>query len=316
MKTQDACTDASRYGRYFLQFQRDKLFTEADDDENTDEENTSEDNTETNTDDGSTDTGNSEDQLPEDQQDGDKPVYNKNTRVIEVKPTRPRLKFTDDITPEDEPIDTGDSTEGDNPDTTPEDTSGEGDTTDGGDTGGDNMEFNDDSTTDNGESNPDEPDTSTEDSFDDSNADNPEGDEGNSDEPDTSSDENFDDNGDSENTDETNADAGGEEKKGPGLEYDSTRKYNLFKNYVSLANAINNYISKLENNLGEDTMTNQVYRKCTEKLREILDLCTDYMIMKFEISSYVQSLLFFQNLVIMIQKTFDLIAKFTKNKKK
>jgi len=100
-----------------------------------------------------------------------------------------------------------------------------------------------------------------------------------------------------------------EQKKGPGLEYDSTRKYNLFENYMSLANAIKNYISKLENSMGDNHEENLILKTSTEKLREIYELCYDYMTMKFEISSYVQSLLFFQNLVIMIQLVFDLLSK-------
>ena len=125
---------------------------------------------------------------------------------------------------------------------------------------------------------------------------------------------------DTDFTDDTGADAGtegeqpaegdaGGEKKGPGLEFDSTRKYNLFENYMSLANAINNYISKLEKNMSDDYVQNQVYKVATEKLREIHDLCYDYMTLRFEISTYVQSLLFFQELVIMVQMVFDLIEK-------
>ena len=97
--------------------------------------------------------------------------------------------------------------------------------------------------------------------------------------------------------------------QGPGLEYNSTRKYVLFKNFVSLSNAIDNYINKLEMRMGNDTEETILYKNATDKLREINDLCYDYITMKFEISSYVQSLLFFQNLVVMIQMVFDLISQ-------
>lgn len=107
-----------------------------------------------------------------------------------------------------------------------------------------------------------------------------------------------------------------EQKKGPGLEYDSTRKYNLFENYVSLSNALTNYITKLENNMGDNYEENLILKTSTEKLREIYQLCYDYMTMKFELSTYVQSLLFFQNLVIMVQLVFDLLSKTKKKLKK
>lgn len=100
-----------------------------------------------------------------------------------------------------------------------------------------------------------------------------------------------------------------EVKRGPGLEYDSTRKYILFENYLSLTNSITNYISKLEVTMGDNINENKIIKTATEKLREIHDLCYDYMTLKFEISTYVQSLLFFQNIVIMIQLVFDLLEK-------
>lgn len=108
-------------------------------------------------------------------------------------------------------------------------------------------------------------------------------------------------------------DQGGTSNNGPGLEYDSTRKYILFKNFLSLSNAIDNYISKLEASMGTDTTETLVLKNATDKLREINDLCYDYITMKFEISTYIQSLFFFQNLVVMVQKVFELLSK-TKKK--
>lgn len=291
-----------RYGKYFLNF--DEIYTEADDEETTDDTTVEDEtNTEDNPEETQEEPTETEDVPEETPAEDEKPHYNRNTRVIEIKPNnRSKIKFEDLLTPDDEEITddtTGDEeteTDETSPDSPVDDN--EPDTTDVsfGDETDDGIEFNDDSTTDNGEGDtegpaPDEPDTTDEDF-------------GAESEEDTNTDN---------NAGEQPAEG---EKKGPGLEYDSTRKYNLYKNFVSLNNAITNYISKLENNLGEDVITNQVYKKSTEKLREILELCNDYMIMKFEISSYVQSLLFFQNLVIMVQMVFDLIAKHTEKKKK
>lgn len=109
--------------------------------------------------------------------------------------------------------------------------------------------------------------------------------------------------------------AGQPSSNGPGLEYDSTRKYVLFKNYLSLSNAIDNYISKLEVNMGNDEKETVLLKSATDQLREINELCYDYITMKFEISSYIQALFFFQNLVVMVQKVFELLSK-TKKKLK
>ncbi len=123
--------------------------------------------------------------------------------------------------------------------------------------------------------------------------------------------------GDDTTTDDGTQDAsagntGDETKKGPGIEYDSTRKYALFLNYETLINALTNYITKLENNISDDMNINKIIKTSVVKLREIKDLCYEYMIMKFEVSSYVQSLLFYQNAIIMTQSVFDLLQKMNK----
>lgn len=253
-----------------------------------------------------------------------------NTKVIDVKPNnRRRLDFTDgaeeidDTIPEEEPseempenndIDYSGSDEDfsqdideqpeenqeQSPVDTPTDANTEPTINDG------ETEINDDTT--NG------PDTNNAEDF---NADaSDETGDNDGDIPDTDNAEDFTSDANGETGDDTApTDAQPEDaKKGPGLEYDSTRKYNLFENYLSLSNAISNYISKLENNMGEDYNQNQIIKTATEKLREIHDLCYDYMTLKFEISSYVQSLLFFQNLVIMVQFVFDLLEKTNKRK--
>ena len=100
-----------------------------------------------------------------------------------------------------------------------------------------------------------------------------------------------------------------QQNKGPGLEYDSTRKYLLFQNFIALNDAIHNYITKLEKSIGDSVGENNLIKYSIDKLREIKSLCYDYMLMKFEISSYVQSQMFYQNLVIMVQMVFDLYNK-------
>ena len=121
---------------------------------------------------------------------------------------------------------------------------------------------------------------------------------------------NQDDNGDVQPaTDDGSQSDGNQNSKGPGLEYDSTRKYNLFKEYMSLYNALDNYVSKLEDSISDNLPMNQVIKVAVNKLREIKDLTYDFMMIKFELSSYVQSLLFYQNLIVSVQLVFNLIKK-------
>ena len=110
-------------------------------------------------------------------------------------------------------------------------------------------------------------------------------------------------------TDDGSQSDNNQNSKGPGLEYDSTRKYNLFKEYMSLYNALDNYVSKLEDSISDNLPMNQVIKVAVNKLREIKDLTYDFMMIKFELSSYVQSLLFYQNLIVSVQLVFNLIKK-------
>lgn len=125
--------------------------------------------------------------------------------------------------------------------------------------------------------------------------------------------------GDDTATDATATDAGTaqptDQQKGPGVEFDSTRKYSLFLNYQSLINALENYATKLENNIGDDININKILKTGVNKLREIRDLAYEYLMMKFEVSTYFQSLLFYQNLVVMTQSVFELMDKLKKYRK-
>lgn len=109
-------------------------------------------------------------------------------------------------------------------------------------------------------------------------------------------------------------DADPDNKKGPGLEYDSTRKYRLFLSYRDLSVAIDNYIAKLENMMSDDFSMNANIDIATKKMREIKDLCYDYMTIKYDGSTYVESLSFYQYLLVLIQLVFDFLSRSRKKK--
>ena len=137
-------------------------------------------------------------------------------------------------------------------------------------------------------------------------------------EPDTGGDTDFSDSTDTDG-DDADSDSGSddidsdsdsdENKKGSGVDYDSTRKYILLQNFISLINSLSNFILKLENVMGDDANVNKVIKTSVNKFREVKELCHDYLIMKFELNSYVQSLLFYQNMVVIIQSVFNLLEE-------
>ena len=129
--------------------------------------------------------------------------------------------------------------------------------------------------------------------------------------PDTGGDDDFTDTGDSGGDDEadTSTDAGESsgEKGKPGIEYDSTRKYMLYLEFISLYNSCENYISKLETIIKDDIDENRAIQKCSNTLREIRNLLYDYMTIRFTSDSYVQSLLFYQKMIVSVQLVFKQI---------
>ena len=258
----------------------------------------------------------------------------KNTKVLDVAPGRgKRIDFSkaaqgDDYESDDSNI-TADDKDLDSDDTDFNDMHLDDDEDDVGD---DDTDF----TSDDMGGDDDAPDT---DGGGDMNSDNGESTEGNDDNndtgggddaPDTSgentdfNDPTSDDNGDGNNDgddgtpntdDDPNTD-NEDGEKGPGLEYASTRKYALFLNFEILLNALTNYINKLENNIGDDLNTNKILKAACTKLREIKDLCYEYMIMKFELDTYVKALLFYQNAIVMTQAVFTLLQRIKVHKKK
>ena len=98
-------------------------------------------------------------------------------------------------------------------------------------------------------------------------------------------------------------------KRGPGIEYDSTRRYILFNKYIDLCNSIKTYTERLSANQVDDEDLYRINNLAIKKLNEIYDVTYDYILMKFELSSYVQSLLFFQERIVNISKVFDLIKE-------
>ena len=242
----------------------------------------------------------------------DQPKPKRNVKVITVKPSNRRKDFTagieddpDDIEPtpqedtaedttETKPTVQGDTTEDETPDEQPEAEEDNTDFTAGADEDEEGETSDDPDTEETGEEGP-------------SDEDNTDFTAGADDVDDT------DDTPAENTTQQTNNEAN--KPSPPGVEFDSTRKYNLYKEYMSLYNACDNYISKLENILKNDYEANQIIRISVTNLREIKDILFDYMTIRFQLNSYVQSLLFYQKMVVAIQLVFNLLKSINSKEK-
>jgi hypothetical protein len=105
---------------------------------------------------------------------------------------------------------------------------------------------------------------------------------------------------------------GGENQKGPGLEYDSTRKYVLFKNFISLNNAIDTYIDKLNTRISNNPEEDTIIKVAIQKFKETSTELYDYLTMRYEASTYTQSLIFYQNRIVQVQLIIDMLSKIGK----
>ena len=275
------------YGKYFLA-------TEADDDDGTEEEAT---------------------------------PKKRNVKVVSAGPDKRRKDFTklpDDDTgdapdePEtsDDDTDFSDTSDDNSEDTTTDDTPDEPETdgdeqdftdTDDGDTGDDSEggeELSNEPAVDNGDNGGGAEDDSGED-------DGPElGEDDDTDFTDTGDDSESGEDGGEDNSGDSNS---GNDKNEVSADLNSTRKYNLYKEYMSLYNSCSNYISKLENVIKDDAEQNQIIRVAVNNLRKIKDLIFDYMTIRFSINTYVQSLLFYQKMVVSIQLVFKMLTSLKKN---
>lgn len=108
----------------------------------------------------------------------------------------------------------------------------------------------------------------------------------------------------------------GEQSSGHGIDFDSTRRYNLFKDFMALYTTTDGYIDKLENILSDDADRNYAVILATKKLREVKSLTKDYMLLRFESSTYTQNLLFYELMktitmttIVSLKKTKDSIDK-------
>lgn len=141
---------------------------------------------------------------------------------------------------------------------------------------------------------------------------NPEG-EQSEDQPDTTGgDENFADGSDQEQPAEgeqpPSEDQPQEQKPGPGLEYDSTRKYKLFLDFKELHSSVENYISNLEMEIRDDSQIMETIKTSIDRLKKTRDLLFDYMTLKFTSSTYIQNLLFYQKMYAVVVMIVDILS--------
>lgn len=221
------------------------------------------------------------------------------------EPTTDDTDFTDDSGGEDtgdagNDDDTGDEPVSDDTDFT--DDSGDGENIDAGDPAGDDAatdepvsddtDFTDDTGDDSGDtegdSSGDEPVTDDTDFSDDSSGDD-------SGEGDSSTDDGTDDSGDGEKPSD-----------------EQIRKYSLYKKFTRLNETLDTICDSLSIMMSDNSEINQKYKTVAQKLKELNQLLSEYMILKFTSASYIQSMLFYQRSLAIVDINLNILKDLKK----
>lgn len=103
------------------------------------------------------------------------------------------------------------------------------------------------------------------------------------------------------------ADNGQNDDDASPVDYNSTRKYMLSKEFINLYNSVDNYVEKLSGVIIDNPDADKIIKKCTKSLNEIKELLFDYLTIKYNLESHVKNLLFYQKMIVSIKLIFDLL---------
>ena len=124
---------------------------------------------------------------------------------------------------------------------------------------------------------------------------------------------------DTSGTDDTGDDTtgyNGSEEETDGDSEDAMHKQNLYKKFVTLRTAIDNYDHKLSAIIGVDPATHKMIHDVTNKLRSMGDMMYDYMVLKFKKNTYLESMMFYQRTMAATNLCLDALTKIGNKTKK
>ena len=124
---------------------------------------------------------------------------------------------------------------------------------------------------------------------------------------------------DTSGTDDTGDDTTGDDDSGEetdGDSEDAMHKQNLYKKFVTLRTAIDNYDHKLSAIIGVDPETHKMIHEVTNKLRSMGDMMYDYMVLKFKKNTYLESMMFYQRTMAATNLCLDALTKIGNKTKK
>lgn len=224
--------------------------------------------------------------------------------VVEIKRKKNFLKGADMTEEEDsvpdEPAtddtelsDSDDTSDDDSNDSDDSDTSSEEPTTDDSDMTGDD-DNSDDGSSDDSSGESDEPVT---------------------DDSDMSGDDDSSDSGDSDNNAglPDNSSSSGDGNNSELSKDEQLRKYMLYQKFLRLKKVLVQQSDTLDDLMSDDMETNLKYKKVSSNLKELSNMLSEFMILKFQTATYVQSMLFFQRVMTATDINVNTLKELQKN---
>lgn len=103
---------------------------------------------------------------------------------------------------------------------------------------------------------------------------------------------------------EANTDTEGTENNPEDVK-ESIHKQALYRKFVRLHDAVDNYISKLEDMTGTDRESNHKYSEIIDQFQQLKDFLFDFMIIKFKSESHIRCEYFYQRAIAVVNLLLD-----------
>ena len=119
--------------------------------------------------------------------------------------------------------------------------------------------------------------------------------------------------GDDANTDGGSGDDGTNNNNNSSANKDEQmRKYVLYRKFMQLDKLLEHYSDVLNNSMSDEININKKYKRIANNLKKLNELLSEYMIIKFQTASYIQSMLFYQRVITSIDINLNVLGDIKK----
>lgn len=119
--------------------------------------------------------------------------------------------------------------------------------------------------------------------------------------------------GDDANTDDGSGDDGTNNNNNSSANKDEQmRKYVLYRKFMQLDKLLEHYSDVLNNSMSDEININKKYKRIANNLKKLNELLSEYMIIKFQTASYIQSMLFYQRVITSIDINLNVLGDIKK----